>query len=65
MQNIVDVRNLLKEFGTIIYTSDPVGDCLLMLDELRELKEYKLIDTETFRLAVAILRRELNRHSLD
>jgi uncharacterized protein YqgQ len=65
MQSIMDVRNLLKRFGTVIYTGDHVGDCELMLDELRELKELRMIDAETFRIAMMIVKSERNRIRLD
>lgn len=55
MKNILDVRKLLKSFGCVIYTGDPEGDKELMLDELKELWEYGLIDLETYTKAKQIL----------
>lgn len=55
MKSIFDVRQLLKSFGCVIYTGDPEGDKELMLDELKELWEYGLIDSETYTKARQIL----------
>ena len=37
MENVYDIRQYLKKFGTIIYTKDPIGDLHLMADDLQEL----------------------------
>jgi len=55
MKSVLDVRRLLKQFGCVIYTGDPEGDRELMLEELKELREYGLIDTETYVKATRIL----------
>jgi uncharacterized protein YqgQ len=55
MQNLTMVKNLLKSFGTIIYTGDGDGDRELMLEELKELRQLGLIDEETFIKASRIL----------
>ncbi|WP_124728067.1 YqgQ family protein [Staphylospora marina] len=60
MQNLTEVKNLLKSFGVIIYTGDGTGDCELMLEDLKELRQLGLIDAETFTKASKILLIEKN-----
>ncbi|MBA4492791.1 YqgQ family protein [Paenactinomyces guangxiensis] len=55
MKTIADVRKLLKNFGTVIYTGDVEGDIDLMLEELKELNETGLIEREIFLQAYGIL----------
>ncbi len=38
MLSIYDIQQLLKKFGTIIYTGDRIADLQLMQDELRGIK---------------------------
>lgn len=52
-----DVRALLRRFGAIFYTGDPLGEIELMREELRELFQAGLIDRETLRAALEALRR--------
>lgn len=56
MKTVADVRNLLKQFGSIIYTGDPQGDIDLMLDELKELREMGLIEKDVFLEAYRVLK---------
>ncbi len=51
-----DVLQLLKKHGTIIYTRDRALDLSLMEEELRELHEWKMIETNVFQQALLILR---------
>lgn len=53
-----DVMQLLKKYGTIIYTKDRGLDLSLMEDEIRELYEWKMIDQTVFQKALLILRQE-------
>jgi uncharacterized protein YqgQ len=55
MKTVADVRRLLKQFGTVIYTGDQEGDIELMIEELKELKEMGMIDMTTFSEAFRVL----------
>jgi uncharacterized protein YqgQ len=61
MKTIYDVQQLLKRFGTIIYTGNPLGDLELIQDEVRELYNQKLIDVNDFKQAVLIIRASINK----
>ncbi|PRZ17408.1 uncharacterized protein YqgQ [Laceyella sediminis] len=63
MRTFADVRKLLKQFGTVIYTGDHLGDCELILDELREMKSYGMIDADTYRMAVMIVKSSQQRQA--
>ncbi|MCL7747181.1 YqgQ family protein [Halalkalibacter sp. MEB205] len=58
MKTMYDVRQLLKKHGSIVYTRDRSIDLALMEDELRELYEWKMINTDTFQQGLLILRNE-------
>ncbi|MGD6815472.1 YqgQ family protein [Metabacillus sp. 84] len=58
MKTVYDVRQLLKKYGTIIYVGDRVADLELMEDEVRQLYESKLIETQDFQMSLLILRQE-------
>lgn len=61
MQTMVEIRRLLKRFGIIIYTGDRLGDIELMLDEVKELRHFGLIDQETYQNAMAVLLQQSSR----
>ncbi|WP_096270587.1 YqgQ family protein [Paucisalibacillus globulus] len=61
MKTVYDVQQLLKRFGTFIYTGDRRSDMELMQSEISELYKFKVIDVEEYRMALLILRREVNR----
>ena len=61
MNSVYDVQQILKRFGTFIYTGNRLGDMELMQSEINELYKVGVIDVEEFRLAMLILRREINR----
>jgi uncharacterized protein YqgQ len=61
MNTVYDVQQILKRFGTFIYTGNRRGDMELMLDEIRELFKAGLIDVEEYRTSILILRQEINR----
>ena len=44
---ILDVHNLLKRFGILVYTGDRLGDLELMAEELQELFDLGLIERQT------------------
>ncbi|MFD1412772.1 YqgQ family protein [Oceanobacillus jeddahense] len=62
MKNIHDVRKLLMKFGTLIYTKDRLGDLELMMMEINELYEWKLIDVQQFQQAVLLLKKEIREY---
>jgi uncharacterized protein YqgQ len=56
MKTFFDLQQLLKKFGTIIYTGDKELDYQLMEDEIRELYATKLISVEQLSQALLIIR---------
>ncbi|WP_047984134.1 YqgQ family protein [Ornithinibacillus californiensis] len=61
MKTVYDVQQVLKKFGTFIYTGNRLTDLELMLDEIKEMYKFGLIDVEEYRLAILILRQEMNK----
>lgn len=53
-----DIYDLLKKYGTIIYTGDRIGDLILMEEEIRELYKAKAIETLDFQMAIHLIRQE-------
>lgn len=60
---MIDIYNLLKQFGTYIYTADRLGDLMLIEDEIRELYKSRVLDTRDYQTALLIIRQEANRLS--
>ncbi|WP_332691077.1 YqgQ family protein [Halalkalibacter lacteus] len=58
MKTMYDVRQLLKNHGAIVYTRDRSFDLALMEEELRELYNWKIIDSHIFQQGLLILRNE-------
>lgn len=63
MKNLFDVMQLLRRYGTIIYTKDPIADLQLMEDEIRELYHMQFISPQEFTTAMMILRQKKNEIS--
>ncbi|MRD34950.1 DUF910 family protein [Bacillus thuringiensis] len=61
MVSIYDIQQLLKKFGTIIYTGDRIADLQLMQDELRELNQSQLIDPQDYQKALFLLKQEIQK----
>ena len=61
MKSMKDIYDLLKHYGTFIYTRDRRGDILLMEDEIRELYKSKVLEPRDFQSAMLILRQEASR----
>ncbi len=61
MLSIYDIQQLLKKFGTIIYTGDRIADLQLMQDELRELNQSQLIDSQDYQTALYLLKQEIQK----
>ncbi|MBP0724506.1 YqgQ family protein [Bacillus sp. RG28] len=59
MKTVYDVQQLLKQFGTIIYTGDRKADLMLMHDELRELFQANVIAPIEFQSAALVIKREI------
>jgi uncharacterized protein YqgQ len=59
MNSLYDVQQLLKKYGTIIYTGDRLADLDLMGDELKELYQARLLETKDYQTAVLILRKRI------
>lgn len=59
MKSIYEIQQFLKQFGTIIYVGNRVGDLELMESELKELYQAQLIETREFQTALLILRHEI------
>lgn len=62
MKTVYDVRQLLKRFGTYIYTSERLGDLELMEFEVKELYESGFVNAFEYTQSLLILRRE-KRHT--
>ena len=61
MKSMKDIYDLLKQYGTFIYTRDRLGDVLLMEDEIRELYKAKVLEPRDFQSAMLILRQEASK----
>ncbi|WIY60288.1 YqgQ family protein [Bacillus arachidis] len=61
MISIYDIQQLLKKFGTIIYTGDRIADLQLMQDELRELDQSQLIEPKDYQTALFLLKQEIQK----
>ncbi|ENQ3079937.1 TPA: YqgQ family protein [Bacillus pseudomycoides] len=61
MKTIYDIQQLLKQFGTIIYTGNRVADLQLMGDELRELYKSQLIEPTEYQMALFLLKQEIQK----
>jgi len=58
MNNFYDVQQLLKRYGTIIYTGERLGDIELMDMEVEELKRLGMLEQTKYVQAKLILRNE-------
>lgn len=61
MKNLYDVMQLLKRYGTIIYTADFQADLALMEDEVRELYRMQFITAKEYSTALMILRQKRSK----
>ncbi len=59
MTSIYDIQQVLKKFGTIIYTGDRLADLELMHDELHELYQSALIELEQYNSLSLIIKHEM------
>lgn len=58
---MLDIYELLKTYGTYIYTRDPIGDLMLMEDEIRELYKANVLDIKDYQMALLLIRQEATR----
>ena len=58
MKTLYDVRQLLKQFGVVVYLGKRLYDIEMMKIELEALYKSALIDKENYLIAEMILRRE-------
>lgn len=65
MNSMYDLQQLLKKYGTFIYTGNKLGDLELFEIELKELYEWNMIDVKTLQEGLIILKRESSRVKLD
>lgn len=61
MKSMLDVLQILKRHGTIIYTKDRLLDLSLMEDEWRELYKWKMIEQDVFSQGLLLLKKERRR----
>jgi len=61
MDKMLDIYELLKTYGTYIYTRDPIGDLMLMEDEIRELYKANVLDIKDYQMALLLIRQETTR----
>lgn len=58
METLYDVQQLFKQFGIYIYVGARIYDIELMMIELKNIYESRLIDRTTYLHARSILQRE-------
>ncbi|KQL57962.1 MULTISPECIES: YqgQ family protein [Bacillaceae] len=58
METIVDIRDLLKQYGSFIYTRDRGMDLQLMQKEIKDLYQYGMISSQLYQSALLILKQE-------
>jgi uncharacterized protein YqgQ len=61
MMQYYDVQQLLKRFGTFIYTGSRLADIELMMEEVKELYDAKLLDVEQFKEIFLALQLEMQK----
>lgn len=61
MTSIYDIQQVLKKFGTFIYTGDRLADLELIHDELVELYHAQLIEKQLFDSSILVLKQEMQR----
>ncbi|QQK78265.1 DUF910 family protein [Salicibibacter cibarius] len=58
MNSIHDIRQLLLNYHSVIYTRDPQADIILMEEELSMLKETGLLEAEDYYACKLVLQAE-------
>ncbi|MFS0786333.1 YqgQ family protein [Shouchella sp. 1P09AA] len=62
METMVDIRQLLKQYGSFIYTRDRELDLQLMRKEIKDLYHFGMITSDTYQAAMLLLRQEETKH---
>ena len=58
IENMMDIHQYLKRFGTFIYTKDRLGDLRLMEEDMKALFEAGILDVREYQKARSIIRAE-------
>ncbi|WP_041658927.1 YqgQ family protein [Lysinibacillus sphaericus] len=61
MDKMSDIYELLITYGTYTYTRDPIGDLMLMEDEIKELYKANVLDIKDYQMALLLIRQETTR----
>ena len=61
MDKMYDIYQLLKQYGTYIYTGDRLGDLQLLEDEVKELYKANVLDVKDYPMALLLIRQEAQR----
>lgn len=61
MKTVYDVQQLLKKFGTIIYTGNRIGDLDLMHLEINDLFQSGMIEEEDYIIAKLIIKNKIRQ----
>ncbi|MBB5173122.1 YqgQ family protein [Texcoconibacillus texcoconensis] len=61
MKTYYDVQQLLKQFGTFVYTGNRGADIDLMEEEVKELFEWGMLDRQTYQETRLILKQERSK----
>lgn len=59
MKNVYEIQQFLKKYGTVIYVGSRLADLELMEEELIEMHNSQLIETQEFQNALMLLRHEI------
>jgi len=59
MKNVYEIQQFLKKYGTVIYVGSRLADLELMEEELVEMHNSQLIETQEFHNAIMLLRHEI------
>lgn len=62
MKTVYDVQQLLKRFGTFIYTGDRLGDIDLMITEIEELYQSSFIRNDEYVRSILLLKTEARKY---
>ena len=62
---LLEVKQLLRGFGIVIYTGDALGDYMLMEDELKELQEAGLLPIELYHACLLAIRQRIRELDLE
>lgn len=58
IENMQDIRQYLKRFGTFVYTKNRIGDLRMMEADIKELYEAGILDVREYQKARHILSAE-------